>query len=47
LSSFEKKEDPDTWPNRKVPVASDKATIGRDKQVILDINPPPLRERKP
>jgi hypothetical protein len=34
--------DPDTWPNRKVPVAGDKVTIGRDKEVILDISPPAL-----
>ncbi len=34
--------DPDTWPNRKVPVAGDKVTIGRDKQVILDVSPPAL-----
>ena len=33
---------PDTWPNRKVPVAGDKVTIGRDKQVILDVSPPAL-----
>jgi len=34
--------DPDTWPNRKVPVAGDKVTIGRDKEVILDVSPPAL-----
>jgi hypothetical protein len=34
--------DPDTWPNRKVPVAGDKVTIGRDKAVILDVSPPAL-----
>src|SRR6187551_2279275 len=34
--------DPDTWPNRKVPVAGDKVTIGRDKDVILDVSPPAL-----
>src|SRR5262245_45390494 len=33
---------PDTWPNRKVPVAGDKVTIGRDKDVILDVSPPAL-----
>jgi len=33
---------PDTWPNRKVPIAGDKVTIGRDKEVILDISPPAL-----
>jgi cell migration-inducing and hyaluronan-binding protein len=33
---------PDTWPNRKVPVAGDKVTIGRDRDVILDVSPPAL-----
>src|SRR5688572_25104145 len=33
---------PDTWPNRKVPIAGDKVTIGRDRDVILDISPPAL-----
>jgi cell migration-inducing and hyaluronan-binding protein len=33
---------PDTWPNRKVPIAGDKVTIGRDKEVILDVSPPAL-----
>ena len=33
---------PDTWPNRKVPAAGDKVTIGRDKDVILDVSPPAL-----
>src|SRR5690349_22406743 len=33
---------PDTGPNRKVPAAGDKVTIGRDKDVILDISPPAL-----
>jgi len=33
---------PDTWPNRKVPVAGDKVTIGRDKNVVLDVSPPAL-----
>jgi len=32
--------DPNTWPNRKVPVEGDKVTIGRDKDVILDVSPP-------
>src|SRR3954464_12910802 len=32
----------DTWPNRKVPIAGDKVTIGRDKDVILDVSPPAL-----
>jgi hypothetical protein len=34
--------DPGSWPNRKVPVAGDKVTIGRDKDVILDVSPPAL-----
>jgi cell migration-inducing and hyaluronan-binding protein len=34
--------DPNTWPNRKVPVAGDKAIISRDKNVILDVSPPAL-----
>src|SRR5262245_1506420 len=34
--------DPNTWPNRKVPVAGDKVTIGRDKNVVLDVSPPAL-----
>jgi len=34
--------DPNSWPNRKVPVAGDKVTIGRDKNVILDVSPPAL-----
>src|SRR5262245_34254951 len=34
--------DPATWPNRKVPVAGDKVTIGRDKNVVLDVSPPVL-----
>jgi hypothetical protein len=34
--------DPATWPNRKVPVAGDKVTIGKDRQVILDVSPPAL-----
>jgi G8 domain-containing protein len=33
---------PDTWPNGKVPVAGDKVTIERDKDVVLDVSPPPL-----
>jgi cell migration-inducing and hyaluronan-binding protein len=34
--------DPNTWPNRKVPVAGDKVIIGRDKDVVLDVSPPAL-----
>src|SRR4029434_10565085 len=31
-----------TWPDRKVPVAGDKVTIEKDKQVVLDVTPPAL-----
>src|SRR5580692_6084074 len=34
--------DPATWPNNKVPAAGDKVTIGRDRDVVLDVSPPPL-----
>src|SRR5688500_14018478 len=34
--------DPNTWPNRKVPIAGDKVIIARDKEVILDVSPPAL-----
>src|SRR6201985_813571 len=34
--------DPETWPNRKVPVAGDKVTIDAGKEVVLDVNTPPL-----
>ncbi|HXR52937.1 MAG TPA: G8 domain-containing protein, partial [Steroidobacteraceae bacterium] len=34
--------DPASWPNRKVPVAGDKVTIGRDRDVVLDVSPPAL-----
>src|SRR5690606_37321993 len=34
--------DPATWPNRKVPVAGEKVTIAKDKQVVLDVNTPAL-----
>ncbi len=34
--------DPNTWPNRKVPVSGDKVIISRDKEVILDVSPPAL-----
>ncbi len=34
--------DPASWPNRKVPVAGDKVTIGRDKDIVLDVSPPVL-----
>src|SRR5690349_9267132 len=31
-----------TWPNRTVPVAGDKVTIDAGKEVVLDVNTPPL-----
>ena len=34
--------DPATWPDRKVPVAGDKVTIDAGKEVVLDVNTPPL-----
>src|SRR6187200_309265 len=34
--------DPASWPNRKVPVAGDKVTIGKDRDVVLDVSPPAL-----
>ena len=34
--------DPATWPDRKVPVAGDKVTIDSGKEVVLDVNTPPL-----
>src|SRR5271155_824478 len=34
--------DPATWPNRKVPVAGDKVTIDAGKEMVLDVNTPPL-----
>jgi len=34
--------DPATWPNHKVPVAGDKVDIPKDKNVVLDVSPPPL-----
>src|SRR5690606_14634494 len=34
--------DPATWPNGKVPVAGEKVIIPRDKEVVLDVSPPPL-----
>ena len=33
--------DPATWPNKKVPAAGDKVIIGKDKNVVLDVSPPP------
>src|SRR5436190_18269884 len=34
--------DPATWPGRKVPVAGDKVTIEKGKDVVLDVSPPAL-----
>src|SRR5437763_13586001 len=34
--------DPATWPGRKVPVAGDRVTIEKGKDVVLDVSPPPL-----
>src|SRR6187431_3081787 len=31
-----------TWPSRKVPVAGDKVTIEKGKDVVLDVSPPAL-----
>ena len=36
--------DPKSWPSGKAPRAGDAVTIfGRDKSIVLDINPPALR----
>jgi cell migration-inducing and hyaluronan-binding protein len=35
--------DPASWPEGKVPRAGDAVTIGRDKDILLDVNPPALR----
>src|SRR5690606_14863469 len=34
--------DPATWPNGQVPAAGDKVVIPKDKEVVLDVSPPPL-----
>ena len=34
--------DPATWPDKKVPAKDDVVTIEKDKNVILDVSPPPL-----
>ena len=34
--------DPATWPNHQVPVAGDKVTIEKGKNVVLDVSPPAL-----
>ena len=35
--------DPASWPDGKVPHAGDAVTIGRDRDVVLDVSPPALR----
>ena len=35
--------DPASWPDGKVPREGDAVTIGRDRDVVLDVNPPALR----
>ena len=35
--------DPASWLDGKVPRAGDAVTIGRDKDIVLDVNPPALR----
>ena len=35
--------DPASWPDGKVPVAGEAVTIGRDREIVLDVSPPTLR----
>ncbi|MBO9576243.1 MAG: G8 domain-containing protein, partial [Sphingobium sp.] len=35
--------DPASWPDGKVPGAGDAVTIGRDRDIVLDVTPPALR----
>ncbi|MET0440177.1 MAG: G8 domain-containing protein [Devosia sp.] len=35
--------DPASWPSGKVPGAGDAVTIGRDRNIVLDVSPPALR----
>jgi len=35
--------DPASWPDGKVPRTGDAVTIGRDRNIVLDVNPPALR----
>jgi len=35
--------DPASWPDGKVPRAGDAVTIGRDRDIVLDVTPPALR----
>ncbi|HWK41991.1 MAG TPA: G8 domain-containing protein [Croceibacterium sp.] len=34
---------PASWPDKKVPREGDEVTIGRDMNIVLDVNPPALR----
>ena len=35
--------DPRSWPDGKVPAAGDAVTIGKDRNIVLDVSPPALR----
>src|SRR3954467_7516596 len=35
--------DPASWPDGRVPRAGDAVTIGRDRNIVLDVAPPALR----
>src|ERR1700749_1540951 len=35
--------DPKSWPDGKVPREGDAVTIGKDKNIVLDVSPPALR----
>jgi cell migration-inducing and hyaluronan-binding protein len=35
--------DPASWPDGKVPRAGDAVTVGRDRNIVLDVSPPALR----
>lgn len=35
--------DPASWPDGKVPSAGDAVTVGRDREIVLDVSPPALR----
>src|SRR5580693_8058121 len=35
--------DPAAWPDKKVPAKDAAVTIEKDRNVILDVSPPPLR----
>src|SRR6185312_9447816 len=34
---------PASWPDGKVPSAGDAVTIGKDRNIVLDVSPPALR----